>query len=202
MTPIGYPAAVRLIPTNVRAMVVLVGLIIVGVLTVLLSARVFNRLVKQRNQVADAWAGIDVQLTRRADLVPNLVEVVKSYKLHEQQTLEAVTAQRTQARSPQTAASTGQVEEQVGNAVGSLLAVAEAYPDLKANENFRDLQTQLATLEEDLSFARRYYNGTVRNYNTAQEQFPVVVFARALNFRQAEYFQADLDAKAAPSARL
>src|SRR5689334_5906859 len=93
----------------------------------------FNRLVKQRNALADAWAGIDVQLTRRADLVPNLVEVVKGYKLHEQQTLEDVVAARSNARG---AAATGQVEEKVQSAVGSLIAVAEAYPDLKANTSF------------------------------------------------------------------
>jgi LemA protein len=159
----------------------------------------FNRLVKQRNALADAWAGIDVQLTRRADLVPNLVEVVKGYKLHEQQTLEDVVAARTNARG---AAATGQVEEKVQSAVGSLIAVAEAYPDLKANTSFQQLQTELSTLEEDLSFARRYYNGTVRNNNTSQQTFPTVVFARTLGFRPAEYFQADLDAKEAPSASM
>ncbi|MEY2469038.1 MAG: LemA protein [Actinomycetota bacterium] len=183
-------------------MVVVLVVVVAVVVVLALLVRVFNRLVKQRNKVADAWAGIDVQLTRRHDLVPNLVEVVKGYKLHEQETLEAVTAQRTAARNPRNAAATGEVEEKVGNAVGSLLAVAEAYPDLKANTNFQDLQTQLATLEEDLSFARRYYNGTVRNYNTSQQTFPVVVFAAALGFRPVEYFQADLDAKAAPSARM
>ncbi len=176
--------------------------IVVGVLIVLVLAYgvvVFNRLVKQRNLLADAWAGIDVQLTRRADLVPNLVETVKAYKLHEQDTLEHVVAARTSVRGP---AATGQAEEKVQSAVGSLLAVAEGYPDLKANTNFQQLQTELSTLEEDLSFARRYYNGTVRNYNTTQETFPIVVFAKALGFRQAEYFQAELDAKAAPSARM
>ncbi|HUR78958.1 MAG TPA: LemA family protein [Acidimicrobiales bacterium] len=176
----------------------LVGIVLV-VAALGYAIAVFNRLVKQRNAVADAWAGIDVQLTRRADLVPNLVEVVKGYRLHEQQTLEEVVAARTSARG---AAATGQVEEKVQTAVGSLLAVAEAYPDLKANQNFQHLQTELATLEEDLSFARRYYNGTVRNYNTSQQTFPVVLFARPLGFQPAEYFQADLDAKAAPSARM
>jgi LemA protein len=160
---------------------------------------VFNKLVKLRNLLEDGWAGIDVQLTRRADLVPNLVETVKGYKLHEQETLERVVAARTQARG---AAATGDAEAKVQNAVGSLLAVAEAYPDLKANQNFQQLQTELATLEEDLSFARRYYNGTVRNYNTSQQTFPVVLFAKALGHNEAEYFQADLDAKAAPSARM
>ena len=174
----------------VIALVVLVALY--GVVT-------FNKLVRQRNQVADAWSGIDVQLTRRADLVPNLVEVVKGYQLHEQETLEKVVAARTNARG---AAQTGDAEARVSQAVGSLLAVAEAYPDLKANQNFQQLQTELATLEEDISFARRYYNGTVRNYNTSQQQFPTLIFSKSLGFREAEYFQAELDAKAAPSARL
>jgi LemA protein len=180
----------------------MIGVVLAIVLAILAlgyAVRVFNRLVKQRNSVADAWAGIDVQLTRRADLVPNLVEVVKGYKLHEQQTLEEVVAARTHVRG---AAATGDAEEKVQHAVGSLLAVAEAYPDLKANQNFQQLQTELSALEEDLSFARRYYNGTVRNYNTSQQSFPVVLFATALGFRAAEYFQADLDAKAAPSARM
>jgi LemA protein len=173
--------------------------VLLGVFVIAYAVRVFNRLVKQRNSLADAWAGIDVQLTRRADLVPNLVEVVKGYKLHEQQTLEQVVAARTQARG---ATAAGHAEEKVQNAVGSLMAVAEAYPDLKANASFQQLQTELATLEEDLSFARRYYNGTVRNYNTSQQTFPTVLFARVMGFNPAEYFQADLDAKEAPSARM
>ncbi|MDP1792808.1 MAG: LemA family protein [Acidimicrobiales bacterium] len=176
-----------------------VGVVVVLVVLLAVYAMItFNKLVKQRNQVADAWSGIDVQLTRRADLVPNLVETVKAYKLHEQETLERVIAARNNARG---AAQTGDAEERVSQAVGSLLAVAEAYPDLKANTNFQQLQTELATLEEDISFARRYYNGTVRNYNTAQQQFPTLIFAKPLGFREAEYFQADLDAKAAPSAQ-
>ena len=178
-------------------MVVLLAAVILLAAAAIYGVAVFNRLVKQRNSVEDAWAGIDVQLTRRADLVPNLVEVVRNYKLHEQETLERVVAARTAVKGP---AQTGEVEAKVESAVGTLLAVAEGYPELKANTNFQQLQTELATLEEDISFARRYYNGTVRNYNTTQQQFPTVVFARALGFRPAEYFQADLDAKAAPDA--
>lgn len=180
-------------------MIVLLAVVGFLLFAAIYGITVFNRLVKQRNLVADAWAGIDVQLTRRADLVPNLVETVRAYKLHEQETLEHVVAARTAVRGP---AQAGEVEKQVESAVGSLLAVAEGYPDLKANTNFQQLQTELATLEEDISFARRYYNGTVRNYNTSQEQFPTVLFARALGFRSAEYFQADLDAKAAPRAQM
>lgn len=177
----------------------IVGVVVVLLVVLALFAIVtFNKLVKQRNQVKDAWSGIDVQLTRRADLVPNLVETVKGYKLHEQETLEQVVAARTSARG---VAQQGDAEQKVTQAVGSLLAVAEAYPDLKANANFQQLQTELATLEEDISFARRYYNGTVRNFNTSQETFPTALFAKSLGFKTAEYFQADLDAKQAPSAQ-
>lgn len=180
-------------------MVIIGVLVVVVVLLGVYTMITFNKLVKQRNQVADAWSGIDVQLTRRADLVPNLVQTVKGYQLHEQETLERVVAARSAARG---AAAQGDAEAKVSQAVGSLLAVAEAYPDLKANQNFQQLQTELATLEEDISFARRYYNGTVRNYNTSQQQFPNVVFAKSLGFNEAEYFQADLDAKDAPSVAM
>ena len=135
-------------------MVIVVVLIALAVLILGFGIVAFNRLVRQRNRVADAWAGIDVQLTRRSDLVPNLVEVVKAYKIHEKETLEEVVAARTAARQAKGAQATGDAETQVQTSVGSLLAVAEAYPDLKANTNFQDLQTQLATLEEDLSFRR------------------------------------------------
>ena len=179
--------------------ILLVGL---GVLIGLGGVIVFNRLVGQRNAIADAWAGIDVQLTRRADLVPNLVAVVKGYQVHEQETLEAVAAARTAARAASGPAEAGEAERVLQGSVTSLLAISEAYPDLKADESFRQLQTDLATLEEDISFARRYYNAVVRKFNTTQQIFPVVLLARPLGFREAEYFQADLDAKAAPDARL
>ena len=127
-------------------MVPIIVVVVVVVLLALFAMVTFNKLVKQRNQVEDAWAGIDVQLTRRADLVPNLVETVKGYKLHEQETLERAIAARGQARGR---AAAGNAEENVSNAVGSLLAVAEAYPDLKANQSFQQLQTELANLEEN-----------------------------------------------------
>ena len=157
---------------------VLVGVILaVAVLLVIAAVLVFNRLVRYRNLVADGWAGIDVQLTRRADLVPNLVEVVKGYQVHEQKTLDAVVAARSRAQGASGPAEAGKAEEQLQRSVGSLLAVAEAYPDLKANESFLDLQRELSVLEEDLSFARQYYNAVVRKYNTLQQTFPVVLIA-------------------------
>ena len=158
----------------------------------------FNRLVRARNLVADGWAGIDVQLTRRAELVPNLVEVVKGYAAHEQQTLEKVTADRSALRSATGPAATGQADEKLQQSVGSLLAVAEKYPDLKANTNFLDLQHELSTLEEDLAFARDYYNAVVRKYNTLQQTFPWVLVASAAGHRPAEYFQADMESRTAP----
>jgi LemA protein len=179
---------------------VVVGLIVVALLVVLAVAAIvaFNRLVRARNLVADGWAGIDVQLQRRAELVPNLVEVVKGYQVHEQQTLEQVTAARTRLTQAAGPAAAGRAEEQLQRSVGSLLAVAEKYPDLKANTNFLDLQHELSTLEEDLAFARDYYNAVVRRYNTLQQTFPVVLLAGPLGHRPSEYFQADADSRHAP----
>ncbi len=179
-------------------MLVVVVLVLIGVLIGLAGVVVFNRLVRARNLVADGWAGIDVQLTRRADLVPNLVEVVKGYQLHEQKTLEQVTEARNRARQASGPAEAGRADEQLQRSVGSLLAVAEAYPDLKANASFLDLQRELATLEEDLAFSRQYYNAVVRKYNTLQETFPVVLLAKPMGHRTSEYFQADLDSREAP----
>lgn len=179
-----------------------VVIVVVVVVAAIAGVVFFNRLVGQRNAIADAWSGIDVQLTRRADLVPNLVAVVKGYQVHERETLEAVTAARAAARSAKGPAEAGEAERVLEGSVTSLLAVSEAYPDLKADESFRQLQTDLATLEEDISFARRYYNAVVRKFNTTQQTFPIVLLARPLGFREAEYFQADLDAKSVPDARL
>lgn len=179
-------------------MVVVAVLVVLVVVVAVFGVVAFNRLVRARNLVADGWAGIDVQLTRRSDLVPNLVEVVKGYRVHEAQTLEQVTQARNRASQASGPAEAGRADEQLQRSVGSLLAVAEAYPDLKANANFLDLQHELATLEEDLSFARQYYNAVVRKYNTLQQTFPVVLLAAPLGFRTSEYFQADIDSREAP----
>ena len=179
-------------------MLVLIGLVAIAIVIAVVGVVMFNRLVRLRNLVADGWAGIDVQLTRRAQLIPNLVEVVKGYRLHESQTLERVTEARTHAEHASGPAEAGRADQQLQRSVGSLLAVAEAYPDLKANQNFLDLQHELSTLEEDLSFARQYYNAVVRKYNTLQQTFPVVLIAGPLGFRTAEYFQADADERDAP----
>lgn len=185
----------------------MIGLILgaaVVLLFLLWLATTFNRLVRKRNQVADAWAGIDVQLTRRATLVPNLVEVVKGYRDFERGTLESVVSARAQAIDAKASgpAERGAAELGVGGALKTIFAVAEAYPELQANKSFLSLQTELSTLEEDIAFARRYYNAQVRDFNTRQQTFPTVILAKPLGFKTAEYFQADDDQREAPRAQL
>lgn len=167
-----------------------------GVLAVLLiyAVIVFNRLIRQRNVVREAWSGIDVQLKRRTDLVPALVETVKGYATHERTLLEEVTQRR--AKSIDAAAQggvneTAQAAQQLGSSLGRLIAVAEAYPQLKANENFLKLQEQLAEIEEQLQYARRYYNGAVRNLNISIQSFPEMLIAKPLGFSEQPFFELD-----------
>ncbi len=183
--------------------VIVVVIVAVVVVVVLMWVMItFNRLVRSRNQVADGWAGIDVQLTRRADLVPVLVETVKGYRDFESGTLVQVVDARARAINAQGPARAGPAEAQLAGSLKTVFATAEAYPDLKADKSFRALQQQLSTLEEDISFARRYYNAQVRTFNTRQQTFPAVLAARPLGFRPAEYFQADADDRGVPDADL
>lgn len=155
---------------------------------------VFNRLIRQRNVVREAWSGIDVQLKRRTDLVPALVETVKGYATHERTLLEEVTAKRAMSLDAQAQGNVGanaQATQQLGSAVGRLIAVAEAYPDLKANTNFLKLQEQLSEIEEQLQYARRYYNGAVRNLNISIQSFPELLIARPLGFSEQPFFELD-----------
>ncbi|MBY0532047.1 MAG: LemA family protein [Xanthobacteraceae bacterium] len=155
---------------------------------------VFNRLVRQRNVVREAWSGIDVQLKRRTDLVPALVETVKGYATHERTLLEEVTAKRAMsidAQAQGNVAQNAQATQQLGSAVGRLIAVAEAYPQLKANENFLKLQEQLSEIEEQLQYARRYYNGAVRNLNISIQSFPELLIAKPLGFSEQPFFELD-----------
>lgn len=158
----------------------------------------YNRLVRLRNKVATAWAGIDVQLTRRADLVPNLVETVRAARLHERDVLERVTAARWALVAAPGPAAAGMADDQLERALSQLWAVSEAYPQLQTSGNFLQLQVELSRLEEDISFARRYYNGSVQQYNTAGQQFPTVLLARPLGFSPAEFFKAEAHARMAP----
>jgi LemA protein len=162
----------------------------------------FNRLVRLRNQVRAAWADIDVQLTRRHDLVPQLVAAVRGYADHERATMEAVTALRAEAVSTSSPARLGEVETALEAGLGRLFALRESYPDLMASENFGALQGELVEVEDQLHFSRRFYNGAVRDLNTTRERFPDTLIARLFGFREAEYFQAGTEARVAPRTEL
>ena len=175
--------------------------IILGVivLALLYGVAVYNRLVRLRALVREAFSGITVQLRRRADLVPNLVSTVQGYATHERETLDAVTAQRTAATSAGSVAATAQADAAMTAMLGRLMAVAEAYPDLKADANFRELLTELSGLETELQSARRYYNATARDLNTRVVSFPDMFFAGPMGFREEPYYEdADPAIQSAP----
>ena len=159
----------------------------------------FNRLVRLRNEAKTGWANIDVQLKRRADLVPNLVEAVKGYAAHERETFDSVTQARAAAEQASGPAAAAQADTVLGGALNRLLAVAEAYPQLRASENFLALQQELADIEDKLAAARRYYNQTVYRYNTVLQSFPAVIVAGALGFHEREFFETDAGTRDAPS---
>jgi LemA protein len=150
----------------------------------------FNRLIRLRTQMRAAWADIDVQLTRRHDLVPQLVAAVKGYVGHERSVLTAVTELRARALQQDSPARLGEVEGDLERALKTLFALKEAYPDLKASDSFLQLQRDLVGIEEQLQFARRFYNGAVRDYNTTIHRVPDMIIARPFGFRQAEFYQA------------
>jgi len=157
------------------------------------AALLYNRLVRDRNRVDGAWSDIDVQLQRRHDLVPQLVEAVSQYAAYERATVEAITALRAEAMRETSVSRLGQKEEDLGRGLGRLMALAERYPDLKANENFLSLQKELVETEDYLQFARRYYNGAVRVLNTRIDTVPDNLVARLFGFSAREYFQKSSD---------
>ena len=169
------------------------ALVVLALVAVPVGAAIwlYNGLVGLRNQVASAWAQIDVQLKRRHDLIPNLVEAVRGYMQHERDLLERITAARTRALAATGAGAVGAAEGALTQAVGGLLAVMERYPDLKANQNVLALQEELVTTENRVGFARQLYNDLVGRYNTRQQVFPANLVAGALGFRPAEFFQVD-----------
>jgi LemA protein len=164
-------------------------LLAVVVLVVVFLVALYNGLVQKRNRVDNAWAQIEVQLRRRRDLVPNLVETVKGYAAHERGTFEAVTQARAAAAGAQSPAQAAQAEGILSQALGRLFAVAEAYPDLKANENFLDLQEQLEETENRIAISRQVYNDTVLTYNNAIQVFPAVLVAGSFGFTRREFFE-------------
>lgn len=170
-----------------------------GILALILVAGFFvlftyNALVRHRNQVKEAWSDIDVQLKRRYELIPNLVESVKGYASHEKQTLDSVTQARTRATAATTPQEHAQAENALTATLKSLFAVAESYPDLKANTNFLELQRELSDTENKIQASRRFYNTVVRDYNTALETVPTNIIASAFTFKPAEFFELNEEA--------
>ncbi|HXV05448.1 MAG TPA: LemA family protein [Solirubrobacterales bacterium] len=169
--------------------------IIVIVAIVVLAALYYvgkrNSIIASRNRVDESWSGIDVQLKRRHDLVPNLVETVKGYAAHESQTFEKVTAARAEAMSAQSVGDSAKAEQKLSGALGELRAVAENYPQLRATENFQQLSRNLSQLEDEIQAARRIYNSNVQSYNTSIQQFPGSVIAGQSGFTAREYFEID-----------
>jgi LemA protein len=173
----------------VTAVIIIVAVV---VLLLLVVALMYNSLVRARNRVDNSWSQIDVQLKRRYDLIPNLVETVKGYAKHERETLEAVTSARSNAMNAQQGgdvAQQAQAENALSGALKSLFAVAEQYPDLKANQNFLQLQEELTSTEDRIAYARQFYNDSVLGYNNSIQTFPKNMLAGAFNFEKREFFE-------------
>ena len=165
---------------------ILLGVIILLVIWVM---SMYNGLVRLRNQVKNAWSQIDVQLKRRHDLIPNLVETAKGYMKHERETLESITKARTQAMQAQGVAESAKAEGQLSEALSKFMLVVENYPDLKASQNFLALQEELTTTENKVGFARQFYNDQVQQYNTRIESVPTNILANMFGFKQSEFFE-------------
>jgi LemA protein len=177
------------------AIAVIAGIVI---LFVLLLVGVYNGLVRSRNRCQEAWAGIDVQLRRRASLIPNLVETVKGYAAHEREVFEEVTRARSRLEQAGAAAEAADANNMLTRALRSLFAVAENYPQLRASENFMDLQNELSDIEEKIAFARQFYNSNVRSYNTRTETFPSAIMANMFGFLPFEFFEAEEEGREVP----
>jgi len=186
-------------------MTIIIGLLVVIVVVVVICALalmgIYNSLVRLRQQVKNAWAQIDVQLKRRHDLIPNLVNTVKGYAAHEKGTLDAVISARAKATSVTIPSDRIKAEGELSSALGRLLAVSEAYPNLKANENFTSLQNELTGTEDKIAFSRQAYNSTVTQFNTAVQTFPAVLIANMLGFKEEPFFESPSEEKQAPTVQ-
>jgi len=171
--------------------ILLIVVVLLGVFVLFL----YNNLIALRNRVQEAWSDIDVQLKRRNSLIPNLVESVKGYMKHERELLERITQLRTQVEQAQNPKELGQLDGQLSSALGSLRIAVENYPDLKASQNFQQLQEELTSTEDKISYSRRFYNQTVLAFNTAIQQFPNNILANMLGFTQKEFFEANEEEK-------
>lgn len=163
---------------------------VLGLLTIL-TITLYNKLVRIKNMVEEAWSGIDIQLKKRYNLIPNLVNTIKGYATHEKEVFENVAASRSGGINAKTVEEQSKAENSITQALGRLFAVAENYPDLKANANFIDLQNQLNSVEHDIQLARRYYNGTARDKNILVESFPSNIIASMFGFTKSIYFELD-----------
>jgi LemA protein len=182
---------------------VIIVILVVIVLAILFFVFAFNGAVRLRNRVDSAWSQISVQLQRRHDLIPNLLETVKGYAAHESSTLEAVTAARTNAVQAQQAgpAQQAQAENVLSGALRQLFALSESYPDLKANQNFLSLQEELTSTEDRIAYARQFYNDSVQKYNTKIQTFPTVIVAGMFNFQKREFFEAEQGSTEVPKVQ-
>ena len=176
----------------------LIILIVIIIIILVAIVAIYNGLVTARNKVKNAWAQIDVQLNRRADLIPNLVETVKGYAAHESSVFEDVTAARAGLMNANGVKEISDANNQLSSTLKTLFAVAENYPELKANENFKDLQAQLAQTEDKIAYSRQFYNDCVLMYNNKCETFPSSIFAGMFNFKQADFFEAAGEARSVP----
>ena len=165
---------------------IIIGIIAIVLLYLIVS---YNNLIKKKNMVEEGWSGIDVQLKRRSNLIPNILSSVKGYMSHEKKLLEEITELRAQSDAADNVIDQGKAESSLSGSLMNLFAVAENYPELKANENFLDLQKQIQEIEDDIQMARRYYNGTVRNNNVLVESFPTNLVANAFSFIKADFFE-------------
>ena len=176
---------------------IIILILVVALVAYLISA--YNGLIRRRNQIENAWSQIDVQLKRRLDLIPNLVETVKGYAAHEKETLDAVIRARNASVAAKTPHEQANAENVLEGTLSRLFALSEAYPDLKANQNFLALQEELTATEGRVAYSRQFYNDSVLAYNNKLQQFPTMYFARMLKFERREYFEADEAARTAPT---
>ena len=181
----------------VAVIVIIVIAVVIGLIALVLAG-MYNGLVRSRVRTREAWSGIDVQLKRRANLIPNLVETVKGYAGHERETFENVTRARSMLQQAGTAPDAAQANNFLTQTLRSLFAVSERYPDLKANQNFLDLQQELSDIEEKIAFARQFYNRNVMSYNTSIQTFPNVMMAGMFGFERFEFFEVEEEARAVP----
>ena len=178
--------------------IILIILIVIIIAIILVIIGLYNGLVTARNKVKNAWAQIDVQLNRRADLIPNLVETVKGYAGHEKTVFEDVTAARAGLMNANGVKEINEANNQLTNTLKTLFAVAENYPELKANENFKELQAQLAQTEDKIAYSRQFYNDSVLMYNNKCQTFPSNIIANSFGFKEADFFEAAGEARSVP----